>query len=439
MTLNNIALFHKVSGNLSKALKFLSQAFEFSENPSFSSAILLNMCALHSQLNYHQDALNCGLQAVKILETNQEAHVPSLAAAYFNVCLEYEALDQPELSQNYLKKALDTSSSKLGVLHSISRVISSKAKTPVQSKLMALRPELQIKPRLSKNSRSRKTRTPQSTHKKSSSIKSSPYNSSSSEMKINGQTEHCIKPQDTWVRNIQKYRKIRPNSRNTTNNSRFLTGERMQPMFNEEQKPNQSFDISESYFGSVKPKNFRHNLYASPQRQDSSLKQGLSETCKKRINKITLKLNDLQNKIHEFSEKCKPIKEYHQEIEASRAVVTIENYAAKWIAKRSFAATRIQQFFIWAAPRLKFLKRINSLKLIQRKLKTLLAQNLLRRTKGNRLFTRHKNKEILLRNKFSRKIPKAQVEQVVVIQCFLRTFTAKQKLKQLQKQTCKSN
>jgi len=71
VTLNNLGCFYRRTGKLRTSLHYLEQALEMelkSENPTSIADTHLNLCAVLSQLNKHEEALEHVLMAIVLLQ-----------------------------------------------------------------------------------------------------------------------------------------------------------------------------------------------------------------------------------------------------------------------------------------------------------------------------------------------------------------------------------
>lgn len=111
ITLNNFGCLFKRLNNPLKALKYLTEALEYEADSSVDSVnlagTLLNICAIKSQLELHEEALSHGLKAIKILNQSVEPNLNTeitLAIAFHNVGIEEEYLDRVNEAQGFFRK-----------------------------------------------------------------------------------------------------------------------------------------------------------------------------------------------------------------------------------------------------------------------------------------------------------------------------------------------
>lgn len=111
-------------GNLEKALQALNLAQKAETH--FNASLELNFCAVLSQMNRHEEALNHGLEALRQLELfkklNRIKHNiascnETLIIAFYNVAVEYEHLKQSSSAMDYYSKGFALSLEVLGSEH----------------------------------------------------------------------------------------------------------------------------------------------------------------------------------------------------------------------------------------------------------------------------------------------------------------------------------
>jgi tetratricopeptide (TPR) repeat protein len=124
ITLNNFGCFYKRTGNPNLALNFLRKALEIETKPPVDTNNLagthLNMCAILSQIEDHQKALTHALKALNLLKSKyleDSSLITTLLVAYHNAGVEYEFLSQiPEANQIY-KKGWELANNTFGEAH----------------------------------------------------------------------------------------------------------------------------------------------------------------------------------------------------------------------------------------------------------------------------------------------------------------------------------
>ncbi|OMJ96207.1 hypothetical protein SteCoe_165 [Stentor coeruleus] len=124
ITLNNFGCYYRRTGNLITALNFLRKALEILIKPPIDVYHLggthLNICAIVSQTGDHEDALSHAIIALNLF-TSKYLDDPSLLAtllvSYYNTGIEYEYLSQYTQACVVFTKALDLAIEKLGESH----------------------------------------------------------------------------------------------------------------------------------------------------------------------------------------------------------------------------------------------------------------------------------------------------------------------------------
>lgn len=99
ITLNNFGCFYKRTGNPTLALNFLKKALEIENKDPVDvnnlAGTYLNMCAILSSIGEHQKALDHSLKAMNLLKTrvkDDENLLTTLIVAHHNAGIEYEML-----------------------------------------------------------------------------------------------------------------------------------------------------------------------------------------------------------------------------------------------------------------------------------------------------------------------------------------------------------
>lgn len=201
ITLNNFGCYYRRTGNLATAQNFLRKALEILTKPPIDVYHLggthLNICAIVSQTGDHESALSHALIALNLF-TNKYLEDPNLLTtllvAYHNTGIEYEYLSQYSQACGVFTKALELAVEKLGESHPLT---------------------ISLKESLS------------SVYKKKSMVVVSPLRSAFG------------RPRDPEPRQVQtsqiSTRRSTSIARKDSKRYRFLTGERLQPMFGKDQ------------------------------------------------------------------------------------------------------------------------------------------------------------------------------------------------------------
>ena len=128
VTLNNLGCLYKRGNDNAKALQYLTQALEYENRLPEESANMagthLNLCAIKSHLNNHDDALNHALKAINIIQRNYSGHkdfTTTLVAAYHNTGVEYQFLNRKIEANNFFRQGYELALRKLGKEHNLTK------------------------------------------------------------------------------------------------------------------------------------------------------------------------------------------------------------------------------------------------------------------------------------------------------------------------------
>lgn len=206
ITLNNFGCFYKRTGNPNLALNFHKKALEISSKPPIDISNLagthLNICAIMSQTEDHSSALSHALKALNLLKSkylDDPSLVTTLLAAHHNAGVEYEFLTQMTNAFNIYTTGFQISQEHFGDEHPLTQSFKRSLKsTQVTRKTTSASPHHSSTRTAANNSKDLIRR----------SFKSSTRYSG-------GNAENDNKPKQDSVR--------------------FLTGERLQPMYKKEE------------------------------------------------------------------------------------------------------------------------------------------------------------------------------------------------------------
>lgn len=131
ITYNNLGCLYRKWKKSHSALKYLQQASRC-EKKSFvdninQAATLLNICAIYSSMNQHEEALKQCKLALELLETidSSQVYPPTLVIAYHSMAVEHEFLNDLKVSLEFYQLAYDTALKKLGKKHPLTFSIGS--------------------------------------------------------------------------------------------------------------------------------------------------------------------------------------------------------------------------------------------------------------------------------------------------------------------------
>lgn len=168
ITYNNFACLYRKTNHLRNALSFLEKALEIeygilnSQSLSVSEGLAvsnpceihLNICAILSQLNKHEQALHHALKALILIQDEilelavsgapAEARHTVLVIALHNIAVEYEFLKQYDTALHSYKKAKDTASAYLGEEHPFTQKMD-RVLQESQDKMKSIKARMQTK------------------------------------------------------------------------------------------------------------------------------------------------------------------------------------------------------------------------------------------------------------------------------------------------------
>lgn len=230
ITLNNLGCFYKRTKKPNVALRYLAKACEQEEIAAVDNVNLagthLNMCAIFSDLGKHELALEQGLKSLELMKTskgNSPNLISTLVIAYHNTGVEYEFLNLYDEALDFYKVAWETAEKYLGNQHPLTVSMGadySNLDKKKQEKDMrnTIRDGIKKEP-VPKLSKSRFKSAGKRTESKGE-------NSEKYGLRTGSIGKKIFKP----VVDAKKFRHL---SEATTDlgKTRFLTGERLQPMF----------------------------------------------------------------------------------------------------------------------------------------------------------------------------------------------------------------
>ena len=334
ITLNNFGCFYKRINKPNVALRFLKKACEKESVEPIDSVnlagTLLNICAIYSQLGKHDLALEHGCKALQLVE-KCEISSPNLASTliigYHNTGVEYEFLNCLKQAVECYKSAWQCAAKQLTEKNSLTQSIYKSYKEALE-KLektelrMSVREQFRINGRV-QSQESKKPASEIPTARKLPKI--NPY--------INNKSQNH--------NNRPKTKKRVPSISEDTidlGQVRFLTGDRMQPMFknislNSSAKPRtveskiRPFSNTLSLKKEVKPSLMIDSLnksHKNDKKDDVILekKETINEFIEEAINyrtgsapvsihvgNLQRRIKNLENRYEDFDRKVKPMKD----------------------------------------------------------------------------------------------------------------------------------
>ena len=135
ITLNNFGCFYKRTGNPAMALNFLRKALEIGMRPPVDvnnlSGTHLNICAIYSQIEDHHKALSHALKALGLLRprySEDPALLTTLLVAHHNAGVEYEFLSQQSDAYQVYRIGWEIANYSLGEGHSLTASLKNSVK-----------------------------------------------------------------------------------------------------------------------------------------------------------------------------------------------------------------------------------------------------------------------------------------------------------------------
>ncbi|OMJ95100.1 hypothetical protein SteCoe_1641 [Stentor coeruleus] len=339
ITLNNFACFYRRTNNLPTALNFLRKALEVLAKPPTDIYHLggthLNICAILSQTNDHESALSHALIALNLF-TNKYYEDPNIATtilvAYRNVGIEYEFLGQFSQALGIYNKALTLAVEKIGEFHPLT--------SSFRESLLSL----------SKNK----------TEMLNSSLRGNIFSPREDKIRQYHNSQNTIKRNTFLEKNNQK-------------NHRFLTGERLQPMF----KKDMAF--------SVKNPVGRKKIISSACEARSPKSQRYRKSSENGRGSTTNRLNTSENDYR--SKNCKSIQtdinnygNYNSVV--YNAAVTIQKHWRSYKAKQKLKMLKYEKELENAENDAK--KALDKLKIVQNKKKLFKKSNTIKKMNTKR-------------------------------------------------------
>ena len=224
LTLNNFGCYYKRTNNLPTALNFLKKALEVQSQPPVDFNNLagthLNICAILSNMNEHSKALAHSLKALNLLKSislEDNSMLTAFIAAHHNSGVEYEQLAQLDEAEKIFRKGFKISFDMLGEGHPLTQSLKGSIMNLVNGRV---------------------------DRKKCYSRGSS----------------NTQNPKTLLIHRTKSASKNRPKPLARPDNLRFITGERLQPMFRQETVQVKPSQIRASLNSSSLVKTLKHSI-----------------------------------------------------------------------------------------------------------------------------------------------------------------------------------
>lgn len=336
ITLNNLGCFYKRTGKPNVALSYLKEALDKETNANADLTNLagtnLNICAIYSELGRHETALGYALRALHIM---RDSYLPSsnltttMVIGYHNAGAEYEYLNQrneaiesyttgyllsrDELGEehpltNSLRTSLEEASDKLG---KIEKLTNQRQEFRIKSGLPLANLRTHSVPR-------RPPSLPQCGPKRHTQSRDKPRSTNKSlEAELSPLNEDLQIPLSYKILKQEfrpKHTNITIAPANASSSVRFVTGDRLQPMFPDDTSislPNTTIpSLSQTVKPLARPTHTPNSSTNRPSLNSSTKNVAVQlKPLRSTITNIGDKLNHLQRKISDFANTSKGLKD----------------------------------------------------------------------------------------------------------------------------------
>lgn len=367
ITLNNFGCFYKRINKPNVALKFLQRACEKESIEPIDrvnlSGTLLNMCAIYSQLGKHEQALDQGLKALALLE-QETMTSPNLAStliiAYHNTGVEYEYLSNLRQAVECYKSAWTFAMKQMGENNNLTvsihkTYVDALEKLEKTESRSTAREQLRLTHKIKPQERRNQTAFPAIRQNKDSN----PY----------------VKPKTNPVvpqKPVKKPEKSVLEKAAVLNQVRFLTGDRLQPMF---QNKTQSITLKpvtvaktvESSLGPPRGKHTREKNLELTETTNEFNEKSHARTSSAPVNinvgNLQERIRNLESKYEDFDKKIQPFKNNLPELDSFKIHNITALYEMEKIAELDNKRKKIEE------EKEKFLQNVKRMEAIEAKLK----------------------------------------------------------------------
>ncbi|CAG9320072.1 unnamed protein product [Blepharisma stoltei] len=350
ITLNNYGCIYKRMKRPITALKYLKQASQYEKLEPIDRINLagtyLNICAIYSDLGKHDLALAEAKKALELLKNNienSENQITTLVIAYHNAGVQYEFMNKIQNAVDCYKAAWETSLDCLGMKHPLTTSMSksftdatekSLNETARQTARQDFRTSNKIPPpqKISRNEgRNLNTTLPESRLPK---IK---YHTI--RRKSQPSQDYGISHKKNMSVDVSRVKAaLDPNHPIDIINVRFLTGDRLQPMFNHDYKHSLFLNTTISHdppASRLNKSNIENKRISTAPLQKRPMKEALRN--------IGDHITKLQNRLDDFNNLVKPLRDINEE---NRTDSTFSRYSIDTLLyQRNQAAIKIQAAF----------------------------------------------------------------------------------------------
>lgn len=361
ITLNNFGCFYKRINKPNVALKFLKQACEKESIEPIDrvnlAGTLLNMCAIYSQLGKHDQALNQGCQALSLLEQESAGSpnlVSTLIIAYHNTGVEYEFLNNLRQAVECYKSAWtfavkqmgENNSLTLSIHNSYVEALEKQEKTELKTTIREqLRLNSKVKPQEKRNLSAlpaiRKPKDP------------NPYIKPKIQSSVN-QTKRLKKPEKTALEKATDLAQIR-----------FLTGDRLQPMFQNKTQPINLRPVTVTKPADLLTRPLRvkkqrekiteQNESSDEHKEEFKHVRTASAPVNITVGNLQERIRNLEHKYNDFDKKIQPIKQQLPDLDSFKIDRITALYELEKLAEKGPQDSK------WEKEKEEFLKRMEEL------------------------------------------------------------------------------
>lgn len=317
ITYNNLGCFYKKVQQPEIALKYLKNASkyeDYNKNPSSLAGTHLNLCVIYSELQNHQLALDEGLKAIKILENQNfedKNTINTYIIAHYNSASEFESLLRTREAITYYRLAYEISVEKLGPNHQLTNVMRKNFEEAVGRNLETEEMKYRTKSSVTSNGRAKTTHRYLNTSLP-------PMNSPNAPQVSPNINEYKKKIIIEFPKVSNKFEDFDATERSPVfvkKQPRFLTGDRMQPMFLHNALKNKKFGKNRE---TSKNQNLKRNIISKFSKTNYEMRKTPNGIKLSKINedtitpsKITKNHSDKQTQSPEQSPK------QHTQVEAA--------------------------------------------------------------------------------------------------------------------------
>jgi hypothetical protein len=373
ITLNNFGCFYKRINKPNVALKFLQRACEKESLEPVDrvnlAGTLLNMCAIYSQLGKHDQALDEGIKALTLLE-QETMTSPNLAStliiAYHNTGVEYEYLSNLKQAVECYKSAWTFAVKQMGENNNLTgsihkTYVDALEKLEKNEMKASFREQVRISHKVKGVEKRGQTAFP--------AIRKNKETREMNEVNPYVKVKQAPPP---IPKQSKKPEKSILEKAPVLNQVRFLTGDRLQPMF---QNKTQAITIrpigqirDEKSLAPVNPRRNKEKISELYESSDDSKQEVVhirtsSAPVNINVGNLQQRIRSLESKYEDFDKKIQPLKESLPELEGFKMQNISALYEMEKIAELDNKRKKIEE------EKEKFLQHVKRMDEIEAKLK----------------------------------------------------------------------